>query len=258
MTTVPVGNRLGLGQALRGVLAICGREVGAIFDSKIAYVYAIAFALLANSIFMNEFFLAGRADMSPFFDVLPLLLCVFLPAVTMRSWAEESKSRTIELLLTLPIRPGQAVLAKFLASYLLFCVFLACSSPIPLMLTALGDPDPGRIAGGYLAALGLGALLLAVGSFCSALSADQIVAFVLATLAGFALVLSGDERVVATLDGLAEGLAPGTWIYESLSALPAYEELARGVVSLASVLYFALGTLVFLGATAFLLARNRS
>ncbi len=249
------GLRLGF---VSGVLTLAGREVRAIFDSKIAYVYAIAFALLANSIFMNEFFLAGRADMGPFFAGLPLLLCVFLPAVTMRSWAEETKSRTVELLLTLPIRPIQAVLAKFLAALVLYGVFLACSLPIPIMLFVLGDPDPGRILGGYLGAFGLGALLLAGGMFFSSLTSDQIVAFVLSALFGFALVLLGDERVVATLDGLVPGMAPGSFLYESLSALPPFEDLVRGVLSLSAVAYFAFGTLLFLVATAFCLEKNRA
>ncbi|MEO0652204.1 MAG: hypothetical protein AAFZ65_16135, partial [Planctomycetota bacterium] len=136
---------------LEGVLVIARRELSAYFDSPIAYVYTIAFALLANSIFMNEFFLAGRAEMTPLFEALPLLLVFFLPAVTMRLWAEEAQKRTVELLLTLPIRPIQAVLAKYLAAVGLFGLFLATSLPIPIMLAVLGEPDLGRILSGYLA-----------------------------------------------------------------------------------------------------------
>ena len=241
----------------RSTRAIFAREVGAIFDSKIAYVYAIAFALLANSIFMNEFFLVGLADMTPFFETLPLLLCVFLPAVTMRSFAEESKTRTIELLLTLPIRPLQAVLAKFGAALVLYAVFLACTLPIPFLLFRLGDPDAGRLLGGYLGAFGLGSVILALGLFVSALTSDQIVAFVLTSLVAFALVLVGNERVAAILDGLAENFSAGTFLLERVSLLPPFEAFVRGILELSSVAYLGGATLLFLLGAAFHLERKR-
>jgi ABC-2 type transport system permease protein len=240
------------------VFVIAGRELAAYFDSAIAYVYTIAFALLANAIFMNDFFLVGRAEMTPFFDLLPLLLVFFLPAVTMRLWAEERQKRTIELLLTLPIRPLQAVLAKYLAALGLYALFLATSLPIPIMLVALGEPDLGRIAAGYLG-LGLfGAAFLALGMFTSALTRDQIMAFVLATVAGFLLVLSGDERVVTVLDGLAPERAVGSWVYEHLSVLPPYERLVNGLVELSAVLFFAGLAATFLVANAVLLEVRRA
>lgn len=221
-----------------GVRVIAGRELGAYFESAIAYVYTIAFVALAGSIFMNEFFLAGRADMTPLFDLLPLLLAVFLPAITMRLWAEESQRRTIELLLTLPIRPAQAVLGKFVAALALYGVFLACTLPIPIMIGVLGDPDVGRIASGYLGLALLGATLLALGMFTSALTGDQIVAYVLATVAGLTLVLVGDERVVSVLDGLFPSLSLGSALYDSVALLPPYESFVRGLIELSSLLYF--------------------
>jgi len=223
---------------MSGVRVIAGRELGAYFDSAIAYVYTIAFVALAGSIFMNEFFLAGRADMTPFFDLLPLLLAVFLPAITMRLWAEESQKRTIELLLTLPIRPVQAVLGKFLAAFALYGVFLLCTLPIPIMLASLGDPDIGRILSGYLGLCLFGATLLALGMFMSALTSDQIVAYVLATVIGIALVLVGDERVVSILDGLFPSFGLGSLLYDSVAALPPYESFVRGLIELPAVIYF--------------------
>lgn len=243
---------------LRGVLVIAGRELGAYFDSAIAYVYGIAFALLANSIFMNDFFLVGRAEMTPFFEFLPLLLVFFLPAITMRLWAEESQKRTVELLLTMPIRPIQAVLAKYLAALGLFGLFLATSLPIPIMLLALGEPDLGRIAAGYLGLLLFGAAFLALGLFTSALTKDQIVAFVLAVTIGFLLVFTGDERVVTVLDGLAPELAAGTLLYEHLSALPPYERMVSGLLEPSGVLYFTGLAAAFLAINAVLLEVRRS
>ncbi|MFT7464784.1 MAG: ABC-2 type transport system permease protein [Pseudohongiellaceae bacterium] len=242
---------------LRGAAVVAARELGNYFDSKIAYVYTIAFVVLANSIFMNEFFLTGTVDMTGFFDLMPLLLPVFLPAVTMRLWAEERKQRTIEMLLTMPIRPIQAVLGKYMAALLLFGLFLLGSLPIVFMLCALGEPDLGLIAGGYLGLIGFGAMFLALGMFLSSLSSDQIVAFISTTAVGFVFVLSGNDRVVAVLDGLFPALSLGTGLYESFSVMPHYDGFVRGVVSLPSVLYFAGLSALFLWVNATVLERYR-
>ncbi len=240
-----------------GIRIIAAREIGAAVDSGIAFVFAIAFGLLANSIFMNEFFLAGTVDMGGYFRLLPLLLAFFLPAITMRTWAEERKTRTIETLLTLPIRPAQAVLGKFLAGLAVYALFLATSLPIPVMLVVLGDPEPGTILGGYLA-LGLfGALFLAFGNFLSALSKDQITAFVTATLFGFALVLLGNEDVVGILDGLVPGVFLGTFLYENVSVMPHYDAISRGALELPALAYFACSSALFLWTSSLALERIR-
>jgi ABC-2 type transport system permease protein len=250
--------RLGAGLFARGVLLVAGRELGAAFDAGIATIATVAFTLLANSIFMNEFFLAGTLDMRAFFELEPLLLAFFLPALSMRLWAEERKSRTIELLFTLPIRPLQAVLGKYLAALALFGLFLACTLPIPILLEVLGTPDRGAIAAGYLGLVALGGLFLALGGLCSALARDQIVAFVASTLVGFTLVLSGEERVASVLDGLAPGLGFGSFLREHVAVLAPYGEFVRGVVRLSAVSYFALLAGLALWATALVLERDRS
>ena len=256
--TPVVSDRITPGQFLAGVRVIARRELAAYFDSSIAYVYTAAFVILTNSIFMNEFFLTGTVDMTGFFELLPLLLCFFLPAITMRLWAEERRQRTIELLLTLPITSLQAVLAKYLAALGLFALFLAGSLPIVVMLVVLGDPDLGLILSGYIGLVCFGALFLALGSLLSALSADQIVAFVLSTVAGFLLVLTGNVAVVEVLDGLFPGLGLGSFLFESISVMPHYDAFVRGVVELDSVVYFGLLSALFLWATALLLERNRA
>ncbi|MSR62452.1 MAG: ABC transporter permease [Planctomycetes bacterium] len=241
-----------------GVHLVAARELGAAFDSGIATIATIALTLLASSIFMNEFFLTGTVDMTPFFDLLPLLLAFFLPALSMRLWAEEKKSRTIELLFTLPIRPLQAVLGKYLAALALYGLFLACTLPIPVMLCALGAPDLGAIASGYLGLVAFGALFLAFGGLLSALARDQIVAFVTSTLVGFAFVLSGEERAVSVLDGLFPALSLGSFLREHLSVLVPYGEFVRGVVRLSAGAYFVLLSGFFLWATALVLERDRA
>jgi len=252
------GERLGFRVYWAGCGRIAARELGATFDSLIAPVATIAFTLLANSIFMNEFFLRGTLDMTGFFDLLPLLLAFFLPALSMRLWAEEKKSRTVELLFTLPIRPSQAVLGKFGAALALFGLFLASTLPIPVMLEVLGAPDRGLIVSGYLGLAFFGALFLAFGGLLSALTSDQIVAFVASTLLGFAFVLTGEERVASVLDGLFPGLALGSFLREHISVLPPYGEFVRGVVRLSSLVYFGLLSGLFLWATALVLGRERA
>jgi ABC-2 type transport system permease protein len=220
------------------VLVVARRELGAYFDSSIAYAYLIAALVLLTSLFMNEFFLTGRLDMTPLFDALAPLSVFLLPAVTMRLWAEDRKARTFELYVTLPLRAGQLVLGKYLAALALYGLFLLGTAPVVAMLVSLGDPDLGRIAAGYLGAFLHGALLLAVGSLLSALTADQIVAFVTGVAAGFVLVFSGDPRVVAVLDGMAPELGAGSRLAGSLSTLPRYDALLDGLVELSTVTWF--------------------
>jgi len=240
-----------------GVRRVAGRELAAYFDSPIAYVIAIAFTVLANLVFMNQFFLRGTVDMTFYFEFMPYLLAFFLPAITMRLWAEERKQRTIETLLTLPLRPSQAVLGKYLAAHGLYLVFLLGSAPIPVMLFALGDPDPGLIVGGYLGLVAFGALFLAFGAFLSAITADQIVSFVLSTVLGFGFVLTGWDAFVSWADGWTGDWALGTVIYESISVMYPYEAFVRGAVDLASLLYFGLLAWLFLWANAIALERFR-
>lgn len=248
---------LSFGELIRGTRNVAARELGAYFDSPIAYVYVIAFAVLANAIFMNDFFLAGRVEMRGYFDRMPLLFAVFLPAVTMRLWAEERKQRTIELLLTLPILPLQAILGKYLASIGLLTLFLLTSLPIVIMLSTLGTPDYGLIVSGYMGVMGLGAVFLALGMFLSALSGDQIIAFVTTTVLSFVLVLTGDDRVVAVVDGLAPALSAGTFLRESISVMPHFEAFVAGTVELSALVYFAGMSAVFLWLNSIVLERNR-
>jgi ABC-2 type transport system permease protein len=257
MSARAASERLGPRLFLRGIGLVAARELGAAFDSGIATVATIAFTLLANSIFMNEFFLAGTLEMRAFFDLAPLLFAFFLPALSMRLWAEEKKHRTIELLFTLPIRPVQAVLGKYLAALALYGLFLAGTLPIPILLEVLGTPDRGAIVAGYLGLSLFGAQFLALGGLCSALTRDQIVAFVASTLAGFTLVLTGEERVAGVLDGLFPTLALGSFLRENLAALPPYGEFVRGVIRLSATLYFTLFAGLFLWATALRLERDR-
>jgi len=238
--------RHGLAGCLWGLRVVFLRETSAYFDSSIAYVYAAVFLLLAHGIFMNSFFLDSVLEMGAYFHTLPYLLALFVPAITMRSWAEERSSGTFELVMTLPLRSFEIVLGKYLAALLFYLSVIAGSFVIVLMLLRLGEPDLGLIVASYLGAVCLGGFFLALGIFVSGLTREQIVAFVLGTFACALFVLSGHEKVVEVLDGLTPRSQLGSWLYRSVSVLPHYESFCRGVVSIADVGYFGLTSLFFL------------
>ncbi|MDF1800765.1 MAG: ABC transporter permease [Planctomycetota bacterium] len=245
---------------LRLARLICRRELGAAFDTPVAWASLVASVLLVNTAFMNGFFLGGRLEMTSFFASMPLFLAVLLPALSMRLFAEERKQRTIELLFSLPIRARDAVLGKFLAAACLFGLFLVGTLPIPLLLAYLGSPDVGAILAGYLGLGLLGAELLALGLFASALTSDQLVAFVAAAVPGAALVLLGDPRVTSVLDGLGDdpGRALGSDLAALLSPTPAFETFVGGVVALESLVHLVAFTAFFLWAATRVVDRGRA
>ncbi len=237
---MPDTAKLSAGELVAGVRIVFARELGAYFDAPIAYIYASVFLVLSGTTFMNSFFLDGVVDMSPYFEVLPFLLIPFVPAITMRTWAEEHAQHTFELLMTLPLHSFQVVLGKYLAALCFYLLVLLGSLPIVFMLAWLGDPDLGLILCNYLGALLLGAFFLAFGLFASGLTRDQIVAFVVAALLGFFAVLSGHDKVVEVVDGQVPSWQLGTWLYESVSVMPHYRAFGRGLIGLSHTLYFVL------------------
>jgi ABC-2 type transport system permease protein len=242
---------------ISGTRVIVERELGACFDSPIAYIYAAVFLVLSCAIFMNSFFLESVVDMSAYFEVLPFLLIPFIPAITMRSWAEEHAQGTFELISTLPLLSMQLVVGKYVAAILFYVLILCGTFPILFMLIWLGEPDLGLIFSGYVGAIFLGAFFLSFGLFVSGLTRNQIVAFVLATLAGFAFVLSGHPDVVEVVDGLVPMWQLGTWVSESLSALPHFEAFTRGVIGLEHLLYFVLMSAFFIWMNEITLRRSK-
>lgn len=230
--------------AKAGSLTILKRELSGYFNSPIAYLFAIVFTLLTGSLFMSQFFLVSVADMRAFFQFMPVILCVFLPAVTMRLWAEEKKDNTYELLLTFPMKPGSLVGGKFLASVLFFAFSLALTLPIPAMVAVLGRPDPGPILGGYLGTLFAGTFFLALGIFISGLFRDQIVAFIVTLLCCFLLFLTGTEFIASSLDGWLPGM--GSFLRKFFGFTLHFAGFQKGVIDVRDVLYFAAGTAVFL------------
>lgn len=230
--------------SFQNIWVICKRELGAFFNSAIAYIFLIVFILISTGLYMTDFFFVLRADMRSFFNTLPVVLCVFIPAVTMRLWAEDRRGNTLELLLTFPMKTHELVLGKFIASLLFYLAALATTFTIPLMLSVLSRPDFGPITASYFGALLAGAFFLAFGMFVSGLCRDQIVAFISSLLVCFGFILAGTEITAASIDGWFPGL--GTFLKLFLGLLPHFASFARGVLDLKDILYFVIGTVIFL------------
>ena len=183
---------------MRNVGLILRRELASYFATPLAYVFILIFLVLANAFtfYLGDFYQRGQADLKPFFAFHPWLYLFLIPALSMRLWAEERKSGTIELLMTLPVRTWEAVLGKYLAAWLFTGVALALTFPIWITVNYLGSPDNGVIFASYLGSLLLAGGFLAVGSCMSALTRSQVVAFILGVVACFVLLLAGYPMVI--------------------------------------------------------------
>ncbi len=229
---------------MRNIRTILRRDLGAYFTSPIGYIFIMVFITISVGLYITSFFTFPVADMRSYFGNLPLLMCVFIPAVTMRVWAEERKENTWEMLLTFPMKSWELVIGKFLATFIFFLITLAGTLTVPIMLAVLGNPDPGAIVGGYLGTILLGAFFLSIGIFFSGFCRDQIVAFVITLLVCFMVFLLGTDFIATYLDGYIPGL--GTLLGTLVGMIDHYNTFTRGVLELADVLYFVAWTVLFL------------
>jgi len=225
-------------------LVIMRRDLRAYFTSPIGYIFIMVFVSLSVGLYITQFFMFPMADMRPYFENLPLLLCVFVPAVTMRIWAEERKENTWELLLTFPMKAQELVIGKFLAGLIFYALALLATFTVPAMLINLGNPDLGQTFAGYLGTLFLGAFLLAMGIFISGFFKDQIVAFVVALLSAFLFFLLGTDFIAGYIDSRIPGL--GSIMGDLLGFFVHYNAFIRGVVDLADIVYFLAWIAIFL------------
>lgn len=231
---------------MRNVTSIFKREFLAYFNSSIAYVFIIVFLLVTTGLYMSAFFLNERLEMRPFFALLPMVLVVFIPAVTMRLWAEEKKLGTMELLMTLPMESWQIVLGKFFAALAFYVIALLGTVSIPILLGALGSPDFGPIWGGYIGSALLGAFFLAVGMFISGMCRDQIVAFIIGLVACFAFFMVGTDYIAGLVDGWSGRLGLGTFLQNYVGITKHFSGVERGVIDLRDIIYFVSMTALFL------------
>jgi ABC-2 type transport system permease protein len=219
------------------ILAVFRRELSGYFATPIAYVFLIIFVMLSGlfTFYVGNLYERGIADLQPFFIYVPWLFLVLVPAIAMRLWSEERRTGTIELLLTLPSATWAAVVGKWLAGLVFVGVALACTVPLWITVNYLGEPDNGVIAVSYLGALALAGVYLAIGGCMSALTSNQVIAFVLGVAACFVFVTAGTPIV---LDGLRE-IAPEPVVeaMAALSAITHYDGLQRGLIDLPAVVW---------------------
>lgn len=218
--------------------AVFRREMAAYFTSPLAYVFITIFLLLAGALpfYLGGFFAQGRADLNVFFEFHPWLYLFLIPAVSMRLWAEERKSGTIELLMTLPLTTADAVLGKFLAAWAFAGVALALTFPFWITVNVLGEPDNGVILAAYLGSWLMAGAYLAIGAAVSALTRNQVIAFVVAAVVIFLFLMSGLDLVQSFFRGwLPDDLAAAV---AGLSFLTNFRAIAQGVIDLRDVLFF--------------------
>ena len=220
------------------VAVIVRRELASYFASPLAYLYIMIFLALSGGLtfFLGGFLERGQADLQPFFQFHPWLYLFLIPAIGMRLWAEERKSGSIEFLMTLPVSTGQAVVGKFLAAWLFAGIALALTLPIWLTVNYLGAPDNGVIVAAYLGSWLMAGGYLAISACISALTRNQVIAFVVGAGICFLFLMSGVELVQAAFRG---------WLDESLlrtlaqlSFLTNFHAIGQGVIDLRHIVYF--------------------
>jgi len=234
------------------------RELSSYFATPIAYVFIVIFLFLSGvfTFYLGNYFPRGQADLLPFFNFHPWLYLFLIPALSMRLWAEERKSGSIELLLTLPITMGQAVAGKFLAAWAFTAIALALTFPMWITVNYLGDPDNGIILAAYLGSLLMAGGFLAIGSCISAITKNQVIAFILSVVVCLAFILAGFPLVLDFFSGWAPQVIVDT--ISSFSFLTHFSALSRGVVDLRDIVYFVSLILFWLFANAIIIEMKKA
>lgn len=224
---------------MRTTLIVARRELAAYFATPVAYVFIVIFLVMLGALTfaVGSFFDRGQADLAPFFTFLPWLYLLLIPAITMRLWAEERRSGTIELLLTLPVAMWQAVLGKFLAAWAFTAIALALTFPMVITVNVLGTPDNGVILAGYAGALLIAGCYLSIGAALSATTRNQVIAFVLATAVCFVFTVFGSPLVA----GFVAEAIPASVLdaAQRVSLIGRYESITRGVIAVRDLVFFA-------------------
>jgi ABC-2 type transport system permease protein len=243
---------------MRAVWTIIKRELASYFTSPVAYVFLVIFLLMTGffTFTAGNFFERGEASLAAFFGWHPWLYLVLVPAVGMRLWAEERRSGTLELLFTMPIAPWQAILAKFLASWIFLAVALALTFPAILTVNVLGEPDNGVIFAGYLGSLFLAGAYLAITCMTSAMTRNQVVAFIVSVVLCLFLILAGFNPVTDLMTRWANPAVIDT--VAAFSVVTHFDGFQRGVIDMRDLLYF-LSVIAFaLFATGVIIRGHRS
>jgi ABC-2 type transport system permease protein len=217
---------------------IVKRELASYFATPLAYIFMVIFLMLNGvfTFFIGRIYERGQADLLPFFNYHPWLYLFLVPAIAMRLWAEERKAGSIELLLTLPVRLREAVIGKFLAAWLFTGIALALTFPVWLTVNYLGDPDNGVILASYLGSWLMAGSFLAIGSCMSAVTSNQVIAFILSVVICFLFIVTGFPMVMDWVTGWAP-LAVIDAV-AALSIMSHFESISKGVLDLRDILYY--------------------
>jgi ABC-2 type transport system permease protein len=224
--------------AWANIRAIIKRELGGYFTSPIAYVFLVIFLLLTGffTFTVGNFFERGEASLVSFFTWHPWLYLFLVPAVGMRLWSEERRLGTMELLLTMPITAWQAIVGKFLASWLFLALALALTFPVWITVNWLGSPDNGIIAAGYVGSLMLSGAYLAISCMTSALTRNQVISFIVSVVICLFLILAGYTPVTDLLVRFANPVVVD--VIAAFSVMTHFEGFQRGVLDLRDVVFF--------------------
>jgi len=243
---------------IQGAINVMRRELTGYFATPVAYVFLVIFLVMTGifTFYLGSFYERGFADLEPFFRFHPWLYLFLVPAISMRLWAEERRSGTIELLFTLPLTTVEAVLGKFLAAWLFIGLALVLTLPMWITVNYLGSPDNGVILAGYLGSWLMAGGFLAIGSCMSALTRNQVVAFILGVVVSFLFLLSGLPMVM----NLFEGWAPQIILdgIAGLSFFKHFADISRGVIDLRDLVYFVLVTGFWLLANVLILEMKKA
>jgi ABC-2 type transport system permease protein len=223
---------------MRVTLIVARRELAGYFATPVASVFIVIFLVLQGALTFNigNFFERGQADLGAFFVFIPWVFLLLVPAVTMRLWAEERRLGTIELLLSLPIREWEAVLGKFLAAWAFCGIALLLTFPFVITVNLLGSPDNGVIASGYVGAFLTAGAFLAIGAAVSALTKNQVIAFVLGVAVCFVFAVTSYPLVTDFLSRQVPLLAA---VARRLAVIDRFNDFVRGVVSVRDLIFFA-------------------
>lgn len=222
---------------MSAMLTVARRELGAYFTSPVATVFIVVFLVLQGALTFNGggFFESNQANLAPFFAFLPWVLVLLVPAITMRLWAEERRLGTVELLLSLPIRDGAAVLGKFLAAWIFCAVAIVLTFPIVITVNLLGAPDNGPIIAGYIGALLVAGAFLSIGAAASAATKNQVIAFVLALVVCFVFAAASYPLVT---DFLGQNAPAAAAVAVRIAVIARFQDFTRGIISLRDVIFF--------------------
>ena len=220
---------------MKNMCTVFRREFWAYFNMPIAYIFITFFLVILNALFMISFFISNVAGMRNYFNMFPMFFLFFVPAITMRLWSEERKLGTYEILFTLPLKTSAVVWGKFLASYVFLAVAILLTCTIPITVAILGKPDWGPIIGGYLGVLFMGGVYLAIGTFASSITENQIVAFIIAVSLSFILFIMGQPGVTMFISAVSPGLAS---FIKHLSIIGHFSNISKGILDTKDIVYY--------------------